>query len=50
MKLLEAMKKEFKLLRILWRQIYDNVRAHHMFLRILSFLLVIEFREKCRFY
>ena len=27
MKLLEAMKKEFKLLRILWRQIYDNVAA-----------------------
>ena len=27
MKLLEAMKKEFRLLRILWRQIYDNVAA-----------------------
>ena len=27
MKLLEAMKKEFKLMRILWRQIYDNVAA-----------------------
>jgi hypothetical protein len=25
MKLLEAMKKEFRLLRILWRQIYDQV-------------------------
>lgn len=27
MKLLEAMKKEFRLMRILWRQIYDNVAA-----------------------
>jgi hypothetical protein len=26
MKLIEAMKKEFRLLRILWRQIYDQVR------------------------
>ena len=25
MKLIEAMKKEFKLMRILWRQIYDHV-------------------------
>ena len=52
MKLLEAMKKEFKLLRILWRQIYDNVRVHQMFLRILNFLFIIVFsREKnCLFY
>ena len=27
MKLIEAMKKEFKLMRILWRQIYDHVAA-----------------------
>ncbi len=27
MKMLESMKKEFKLMRILWRQIYDNVAA-----------------------
>ena len=50
MKLLEAMKKEFKLLRILWRQIYDNVRTHHIFLRVLNFLFFIVFsRKKCLF-
>ena len=27
MKLFESMKKEFRLLRILWRQIYDHVAA-----------------------
>ncbi len=27
LKMLEAMKKEFRLLRILWRQIYDHVAA-----------------------
>ena len=27
MKLFEAMKKEFRLMRILWRQIYDHVAA-----------------------
>ena len=46
MKLLEAMKKEFKLLRILWRQIYDNVRVHQMFLRILNFLFIIVFSKE----
>ena len=50
MKLIEAMKKEFKLMRILWRQIYDHVSRTDFIIFLTTIIFggrVLNFSGKC---